>query len=177
MKKIMILCICLTIVLALVGCAGAKAVSSNEQSGSEAREPVVADAPEMNPTPSDKVDRLFAAGDITLTLHLANEGACSTYPANERYSDRFKELLDGYKWTMLKMPLTEPSEFWLTAASADGTIKMTIWSNSGAGMVQYADGNDSSFWSAEPADDSHDSIASDIRMEYDSMDVNSSHIA
>lgn len=128
-------------------------------------------------TPSDMVDSLFASGDITLTLHLANDGACNSYPANEWYSGRLKVLLDGYSWTRLEMPLTEPSEFWLTAASADGTIKMTFWSNIGAGMVQYSDGNASSFWSATPADDSQESIAKDIRMEYDNLDVDFSRIA
>ncbi len=135
------------------------------------------DSEKYEPAPADMVDSLFASGDITLTLLLANDGACNTYPANEWYSGRFKVLLDGYSWTKLEMPLTEPSEFWLTAASADGTIKITFWSNSGAGMVQYSDGNASSFWSATPAADSQESIAKDIRMEYDNLDVDFSRIA
>ena len=125
---------------------------------------------------ADKVDCLFASGDISLTLYLSDKGAYHTYPANEWYSSRFKVLLDGYKWAKIEMPSPEPSEFWLTAASVDGTA-MTFWSNSGAGMVQYSDGNASSFWSAAPADDFHASIASDIRMEYDNLDVDTSRIS
>ena len=128
-------------------------------------------------TPADMLDALFASGDITLTLHLANGGACNAYTSDNWYSGRFKVLLDGYNWTRLEMPLTEPSEYWLTAASADGTATMTFWSNSGAGMVQYSDGNASSFWAAAPAENYHESIAKDIRMEYDNLDADYSRIA
>ena len=127
--------------------------------------------------PADMLDSLFASGDITLTLHLAYGGDYNAYTAKNWYSGRFKVLLDGYNWTLIEMPLTEPSEFWLTAASADGTTKMTFWSNSGAGMVQYSDGNASSFWAAAPAEDYQESIAKDIRMEYDNLDVDYSRIA
>jgi len=85
---------------------------------------------ECEPAPADLVDSLFTSGDINLTLYLANDGACNTYPANEWYSGRFKVLLNCYNWTKLEMPSTEPSEFWLTATSADGTATMTFWSNS-----------------------------------------------
>lgn len=132
---------------------------------------------EAEDTPAACVDALFASGDITLTLYLADDGAHNTYPANEWYSDRFKVLLNCYKWAKLEMPSTEPSEFWLTAASADGTAKMTFWSDSGAGMVQYYDGNTTSFWGASPKNDYSASIAGDIRMEYDNLDVDASRIS
>lgn len=130
-----------------------------------------------DPTPAELVDRLFASGDIRLTLHLANDGAYNTYPAGEWYSGRFKVLLGGYTWTELEMPSTEPSEYWLTAASGDGTIKMTFWSNRGAGMLQYSDGTAGRFWAAAPAEAVLESIAKDVRMEYDNLDVDFSRIS
>ena len=128
-------------------------------------------------TPAGCVDRLFASGDISLKLNLAGEGAQRSYPANDWYAGRFKVLLSGYTWTKLPMPLTEPSSYWLTAVSADGAETMTFWSDSGAGMVQYSDANASYYWSAAPAEEQNVSIADDIRMEYDSLDVNTSRIS
>lgn len=128
-------------------------------------------------SPTDAIDSLFASGDIALTLNLANDGAYNTYLADEWYSGRFKVLLDGYKWTELEMPLTEPSDFWLTAASADGAKSMTFWANSGAGMVQYNDGNTTAYWNASPANEYNKSIAEDIRLEYDNLDVDYARIA
>ncbi len=128
-------------------------------------------------TPAERVDNLFDAGDIMLTLNLANVGMCNTYSADDWYSGRFKVLLDCYNWIKLKMPSTEPSEFWLTAVSADGKSSMTFWSNRGAGMVQFSDENTTTFWSAEPANDYSESIAIDIRLEYDNLDVSSSRIS
>ena len=127
-------------------------------------------------SPVDSIDSLFASGDVALTLNLANDGAYNTYPANEWYSGRFKVLLSGYIWTELEMPLTEPSDFWLTAASADGAKSMTFWANSGAGMVQYNDGNITTYWSASPANEYSKSIAEDVRHEYDNLDVDYSRI-
>ena len=128
-------------------------------------------------TPAGCVDRLFASGDVSLTLNLAGEGAQRTYPANDWYAGRFKVLLDGYRWTKLQMPSTEPSAYWLTAVSADGTATMRFWSDSGAGSVQFSDGNASYFWSAAPAEEQNESIAKDVRMEYDNLDVDASRIS
>lgn len=127
--------------------------------------------------PADAIDSLFTSGDIALTLNLAGDGAYNTYLAGEWFSGRFKVLLGGYKWTKLEAPSTEPSDFWLTAFSADGTKIMTFWATSGAGMVQYYDGNTTTFWSASPAYDYNESIAKDIRLEYDNLDVDYSRIA
>jgi hypothetical protein len=44
-------------------------------------------------------------------------------------------------------------------------------------MVQYYDGNTTTFWSASPAYDYNESIAKDIRLEYDNLDVDYSRIA
>lgn len=129
------------------------------------------------PFPTVAIDALFASGDIALTLNLAGDGAYNSYLADEWYSGRFNVLLDGYKWTELEMPLTEPSDFWLTAISADGAKSMTFWANSGAGMVQYNDGNTTTYWSASPANEYNKSIAEDIRFEYDNLDVDYSRIS
>ncbi|NLT15899.1 MAG: hypothetical protein GXY05_16360, partial [Clostridiales bacterium] len=128
-------------------------------------------------SPPAATDSLFASGDIELTLNLTNDGAYNTYLANEWYSGRFKVLLGGYEWTELEMPSTEPSDFWLAAVSADGSKSMTFWANSGAGMVQYSDGNITTFWNALPANDYTESIAEDIRAEYDNLDVDYSRIS
>ncbi len=135
------------------------------------------DSEDRGLTPADLVDSLFASGDITLTLYLANDGECNTYLANEWYSGRFTVLLNCYNWTKLEMPSTEPSEFWLAAASADGTVKMTFWYDGTGGMVQYSDESTTSFWRASPKYDHSESIARDIRMEYDNLDVDSSRIS
>ena len=132
---------------------------------------------DVEDTPTAKVDGLFSSGDINLTLYLANDGVHNTYAADEWYSGRFKVLLEDYKWTKMGMPTTEPSEFWLTAVSADDTINMTFWSNSGAGTVQYSDGSTTSFWNAAPVNDYSESIVKDIRMEYDNLDVDTSRIS
>lgn len=123
-------------------------------------------------SPVAAIPDLFTSGDIKLTLHLANYGAYNTYLASEWYSGRLEVLLSGYKWSELAVPSTEPSDFWLTAVSADGIRSMTFWSNSGAGMVQYSDGDTTTFWSASPMNDYSVSIAEDIRFEYDNLDVN-----
>lgn len=128
-------------------------------------------------SPTAAIDGLFSSGDIELTLYLDNDGAYNTYSAGEWYSGRFKVLLGGYEWTELEMPLTEPSDFWLTAASANGATSMTFWSNSGAGMVQYREGDTTTFWSALPAYDYTVSIAEDIRAEYDNLDVDYARIS
>ena len=128
-------------------------------------------------TPAGCVDRLFASGDVSLTLNLAGAGAQRFYPANDWYAGRLKVLLVGYSWTKLQMPSTEPSTYWLTAVSADGAERMTFWSDSDAGMVQYSDGNASYFWSAVPAEEQNESIAKDVRMEYDNLDVDTARIS
>ena len=142
----------------------------------EAATPVTAENAGTD-SPGSYLDRLFASGDITLTLHLASGGAYPSYPADAWYSDRFRVLLDGYDWTRLEMPSTEPSEFWLTAASADGTADMKFWSDRGAGTVQFSDGSTSSFWKASPKSGGSESIARDIRMEYDNLDVDCTRIS
>ncbi len=128
-------------------------------------------------SPADFVDELFASGDVGLTLYLANEGAQNTCPAGEWYAGRFKVLMSCYEWTSLPMPLPEPSLFWLTAVSADGTESMTFWANGGAGMVQYEDGSEPRFWSAKAADGSGGSIANDVRFEFYNLEVDHSRIS
>ena len=120
---------------------------------------------------------LFASGDVALTLHLANDGTYNTYSASEWYSGRFEVLLRGYKWTEMEMPITEPSDFWITSVSADGSKTMRFWSDSNAGTVQYSDGDTTVYWSASPNNDDSVSIAEDIRDEYDNLDVDCSRIS
>ena len=159
------------------GSAGYQALGLEGEDKTVELRPYHSDSEDSGLTPAGLVDSLFASGDITLTLYLANDGECNTYPANEWYSGRFTVLLNCYNWTKLEMPSTEPSEVWLTAASADGTVKMTFWYDGIGGMVQYSDGSTTSFWRASPKYDHSESIARDIRMEYDNLDVDSSRIS
>lgn len=131
------------------------------------------------PSPADVVSSLFdSGGSVELTLHLANDGAYNTYSASDWYAGRFEVLLNGYEWTELEMPSTEPSDFWLTAISLDGEQNMTFWSDGDAGTVQYSDGSGAIYyWSASPLDDFSVSIAEDIRAEYDNLDVDYSRIS
>ena len=43
--------------------------------------------------------------------------------------------------------------------------------------MQYYDGNTTSFWGASPKNDYSASLAGDIRMEYDNLDVDASRIS
>lgn len=149
-------------------------VWQNLMPGNDGQQEVTAPA---DASPSDVIDELFASGDIALTLYLANEGAQNTCPAGEWYAGRFKVLMSCFEWTALPMPLPEPSLFWLTAVSADGTESMTFWANGGAGMVQYEDGSEPKFWSAKAADGSGGSIANEVRFEYDNLEVDYSRIS
>lgn len=128
-------------------------------------------------SPVDVIPDLFASGNVKLTLHLANDGAYNTYLASEWYVGRFEVLLRGYKWTEMEMPTTEPSDFWITSVSADGSKTMRFWSDSNAGTVQYSDGDTTVYWSASPNNDDSVSIAEDIRDEYDNLDVDYSRIS
>lgn len=181
MKKILIIFVCLSVALMASACGSA----STSASGTE--EPPVTESLNgpaalseplsgntENSLPAEAVDYLFSSGDIALTLHLMNYGAHNAYSAGSWYAGRFKALLDSYQWKELEMPSTEPSEFWLTAVSADGSTSMTFWSDRGAGMVQFDDGSSSVFWKASC--DFNGSIASDIRFEYDNLDVDYSRI-
>ncbi len=128
-------------------------------------------------TPAGVIHDLFSSGDVALTLSLAGNGNWETYTAGEWYAERFQVLLNSYQWTKLEMPLTEPSDYWLTARSADGSITMTFWSDGGAGSVQYSAGNSTSCWKASAGKNGAGSIAEDIRMEYDNLDVDFSRVS
>lgn len=129
-------------------------------------------------SPATAVNSLFDnAGSVELTLYLANDGAYNSYSAGQWYAGRFEVLLSGYEWTELEMPSTDPSDFWLTAASSDGKQSMTFWSNSGAGIVQYNSETGSTYWSAKPVDGYSVSIAEDVRGEYDNLDVSCERIS
>jgi len=128
-------------------------------------------------TPATAIYELFdAAGDMTVTLHLANEGACNAYTVTDRwYAERFEVLMMSYEWTEIEMPGTVPSEYWLTAESSNGLNKMTFWSGD-AGMIQYDNGSTTTYWLATPLYESSDSIAYSIRRDYDNLDVDHSRI-
>jgi len=126
-------------------------------------------------SPADAVDSLFASGDVSLTLYLA-DGAYRTYIADEWNAGRFKALLSGYEWTEEELPDSESSDFWLTAVSADEEKIMTFRSG-GAGTLQYTNGNVSTYWRALQIYDLHNSIADDIRWEYDNLDADCSRIS
>lgn len=133
---------------------------------------------EARSAPGTAIYELFdAAGNMTITLYLANEGACNAYAVTERwYAERFDVLMMGYEWMEIEMPNTAPSEYWLTAESSNGKKKMTFWSGD-AGMIQYDDGSTTTYWVATPLYESSASIAYDIRREYDNLDVDFSRIA
>ena len=175
MKKLLAVFLVFGIIASMAGCGKNDAAADTEPAAETNAAAATGAEPEL--TPADCVDRLFASGDILLTLNLSGEGAQRSYPANDWYAGRFKVLLSGYSWTKLPMPSTEPSDYWLTAVSANGAETMKFWSDSGAGMVQYSDGSASFFWSAVPAEEQNISIAEDIRMEYDNLDVSTSRIS
>ena len=127
--------------------------------------------------PAAAIYTLFdAAGDMTVTLHLANEGACSAYTVTDRwYAERFAVLTKDYTWTRIEMPQTAPSEYWITAESSDGIHKMTFWSGD-AGMIQYDNGSTGTYWLATPLHEGLGSIAYGIRREYDNLDADHSRI-
>ncbi len=128
-------------------------------------------------SPANVVDRLFPSGeDAALTLHLADSGAYNTYAAGAWHAGRFRVLLEGYEWTPQEAPSTEPSDYWLTAASPDGSKVMTFYSGSGAGTVTYTDETRDLCWVATPLEYS-ESIARDVRLEYDNLDVDYKRIA
>ena len=132
---------------------------------------------EPNMKPAAAIYELFdAAGNMTVTLHLANEGACNAYTVTSRwYAERFEVLISDYTWTQIEMPKTVPSEYWLTAESSDGIHKMTFWSGD-TGMIQYDNGSTSTYWLAAPLHEGMGSIAYSIRREYDNLDANYSRI-
>ena len=175
MKKLLIVLLVFGIIASMVGCGKNDAAADTNHASETYAASETGVEPEL--TPADYVDRLFASGDILLTLNLSGDGVQRSYPANDWYAGRFKVLLSGYSWTMLPMPSTEPSDYWLTAVSANGAETMKFWSDSGAGMVQYSDTSASFFWSAAPAEEQNISIAEDIRMEYDNLDADSSRIS
>ena len=135
------------------------------------------DRGEASSKPGAAIYELFdAAGDMTVTLYLANEGACNAYTVTDRwYAERFEVLMMSYEWTEMEMPGMMPSEYWLTAESSNGINKMTFWSGD-AGMIQYDNGSTITYWLATPLYESSDSIAYSIRREYDNLDVDYSRI-
>lgn len=133
--------------------------------------------PRESISPADALDRLFASGDISISLNTADGGAFNAYSADAWYCDRFKILLGDSVLAEQENPTTESSEYWMTAVSADGDKTMIFWAGADEDMVQYTEGDCICYWSAKPADQYSLTIAKAIRWEYDNLDENYSRIA
>lgn len=128
--------------------------------------------------PNDAIFALFDAGDgMDITLHLADDGACSTYSVSEHWhAERYSVLLGDYTWTQIQALPQEPADLWLTITSADGTQSMTVWPGD-VGYVQYSADGRETCWSAASAQDDFLSVVQALRMEYDGLDANYSRVA
>lgn len=163
------LCTLLAVLLISAVAAGCAFTGSKETG-----EPTASPAPS---SPAGVVGELFPADeDAALTLYLADSGAYNTYAADPWYAERFRVLLEGYQWTPQEAPSTQPSDYWLTLASADGTKTMTFYADGGAGTVTYTDGTSHFCWKAATPEYSQ-SIVQEVRREYDSLDVDYERIA
>lgn len=131
--------------------------------------------------PTVSIRSLAESGDISLTLYLADEGAWNTYTSDGQYfSASVHNALCALNWTRVEAPSTEPSDYWLTAVSADGTKSMTFRADSGWGTVEYSDGNTVSVWSAEAPSPDYEyycPIADSVRRLYDGMDADYERIS
>ncbi|MBO2527382.1 MAG: hypothetical protein CW335_04270 [Clostridiales bacterium] len=131
--------------------------------------------------PTVSIRSLAESGDISLTLYLADEGAWNTYTSDGQYfSASVHNALCALNWTRVEAPSTEPSDYWLTAVSADGTKSMTFRADSGWGTVEYSDGNTVSVWSAEAPSLDYEyycPIADSVRRLYDGMDADYERIS
>lgn len=127
--------------------------------------------------PGEAVEDLFASGDVTLTLDLADGGEAGSYSVGKGLAARFEVLLCSYEWTALEKLPEQPGSFQITALSADGTKSITVWEDGGAGVMRYTDGDTQTLWTASPLQEQGGSIAWDIRREYDNLDVDCTRIA
>lgn len=130
-------------------------------------------------TPDRAVYALKPAGGMTMTLYLAGTGAWKSFDVSaEEYTSRFNKILACYDWTQTEQPSTEPDDFWLTLASGDGTMQMTIRPGGGqAGSVEYAFNGRSEYWSASVDSADALSVAALLRQEFDGLDADYANIA
>lgn len=120
-------------------------------------------------TPGAYVDRLFSSGGTTITLD-TSDGAGRSYPF-DALAGRLAVLLDSYSWTALDQTAPASGDFRLTIRAGDGTAEMTFFPDQGAGSVSYTDGDTACSWSAASPDGADRSITADVRLEYDSLEV------
>lgn len=120
---------------------------------------------------------LFASGDASLTLFLADSGEWGTYTGDAYTDSSLRQYIRNYNWTRADAPSTAPSDYWVTAVSADGTKRMTFWDDGGAGTVEYSDGSSSSFWKASRVYPGGMSVAEYVRSQFDRLETDFSRVS
>lgn len=122
---------------------------------------------------------LMAAGEAPqLTLYLADGTQCGSFYISPYKGDRFAALMASYAWTEVEEPTTQTEGYWLTAVSGDGTKSMAFLQNDGCGLIEYTDGEASTWWLASQGGDyPYSSIAESIRWEYDGLECDYERIA
>lgn len=123
------------------------------------------------------VEGLCESGDVSLTLFFADSGEWGTYTGDGYTMNSLPVRIAAYNWTRLDAPTTEPSDYWLTAVSADGTKRMTFWEDDGAGTVEYSDGTASIFWKAAQVYPGALSVAESVREQFDRLETNFSRVS
>ncbi len=130
------------------------------------------------------VESLCDSGDISLTLYVSltrdsSESAQweTSYTGDAYTVNSLRQSIRNYNWTQLDAPSSEPSAYWLTAVSADGTKRMTFWDDGGAGTVEYSDGMSSSFWKASRVYLAGMSVAESVRSQFDRLETDFSRVS
>ncbi len=86
-------------------------------------------------------------GEMDINLHTATSGAHETITVTDRaVAENISYILLEHQYTELEMPLTEPSEYWISITPTMPTNKMTIWSGN-TQMLQYSPHGRHSYYS------------------------------
>lgn len=133
---------------------------------------------ESESSPAAAAASLLASEGVTLALYPAPDGQARPLPLSEQVRNDLLDIIRLFRWTELKAPSTEPSDYWLSADSEDGGVSLTFWSDSGAGTVSLRDGERTTFWRAEATGGSiYPSVANAAMDFYYQMDSDWSRIA